>query len=74
MGLAYGLSMFPDGLALRDECLRKLNQRHSGNHNLVFCDGHLESIHQKRLGENNPGIRQRWCYDNDPHLEEGYYR
>ncbi len=72
--LGYQLSMFPQSLPLRDECLKQLNRRHRGNHYLVFCDGHVEPIHQSHLGENNPAIRQRWCYDHDPHLERGYYR
>jgi prepilin-type processing-associated H-X9-DG protein len=72
--LDYQLGMFPDSLPLRSKCLKLLNQRHRGNHNLAFCDGHIEPIHQSRLSENNEAIRRRWCYDNDPHLEQNYRR
>jgi prepilin-type N-terminal cleavage/methylation domain-containing protein/prepilin-type processing-associated H-X9-DG protein len=72
--LSYQLSMFPAGLALQGQCLRLLRQRHYGNQNLAFCDGHIESIKALELGSNNESIRRRWCYDNEPHPEAGYYR
>jgi prepilin-type N-terminal cleavage/methylation domain-containing protein/prepilin-type processing-associated H-X9-DG protein len=70
----YQLSMYPKELALQSQCLKLLKQRHNANHNVGFCDGHVEVIKASRLGENDEAIRKRWTFDNDPHMEMGYRR
>lgn len=51
---------------------RIYQRRHSGNFNIIFCDGHLEHQQPDRLFDliQNPTIAPRWNYDNQPHLEK----
>jgi prepilin-type N-terminal cleavage/methylation domain-containing protein/prepilin-type processing-associated H-X9-DG protein len=45
-------------------------QRHNGKLNVVFCDGHVESIKVDTLFfSNDDSARRRWFRDNKPHPE-----
>lgn len=43
------------------------SRRHRGLFNVVFCDGHVESLKTNRLFGLSESITQRWNRDNDPH-------
>jgi prepilin-type N-terminal cleavage/methylation domain-containing protein/prepilin-type processing-associated H-X9-DG protein len=43
--------------------------RHRGNDNVVFADGHVAAIPHKKLIANNEENRRRWNIDNEPHNE-----
>jgi len=46
------------------------SNRHYRRTNLMFCDGHAESVKRKDvIDPNNNFWRSRWNNDNDPHLE-----
>jgi prepilin-type processing-associated H-X9-DG protein len=44
-------------------------ERHAGGRNVVFCDGHVESLKRKRLFAPVETVRRRWNTDNQPHPE-----
>jgi prepilin-type N-terminal cleavage/methylation domain-containing protein/prepilin-type processing-associated H-X9-DG protein len=44
-------------------------KRHKGRYNIVFCDGHVESIRRQQLFENVDSALRRWNNDNEPHAE-----
>lgn len=47
---------------------KMIRQRHRGKLNVTFCDGHVESIHYRKLClENTDQTRRRWNNDNEPH-------
>lgn len=72
--LGFGLGIYPATIPLRDQCLEAIRKRHRGRYNLVFCDGHVESVPQDRLFENTEVARRRWNRDHDPHWERPYSR
>ena len=41
-------------------------QRHRTRYNVALCDAHLETLKITELFD-NPAVRKRWNYDNDPH-------
>jgi prepilin-type N-terminal cleavage/methylation domain-containing protein/prepilin-type processing-associated H-X9-DG protein len=51
---------------IREKILEETNRRHKGNHNMVFCDGHVEVIAAAELCANRPEAWRRWRYDNQP--------
>jgi len=42
---------------------------HPGGHNIVFCDGHVESVRRAKLLEKSDYWSRRWYTDNQPHSE-----
>jgi prepilin-type N-terminal cleavage/methylation domain-containing protein/prepilin-type processing-associated H-X9-DG protein len=44
------------------------SQRHAGNANFMFADGHAESLKQSLMVSPKLGIRKRWNADNRPHV------
>jgi prepilin-type N-terminal cleavage/methylation domain-containing protein/prepilin-type processing-associated H-X9-DG protein len=69
----YALGIYK-GVPLVEKCVVEARRRHRGKHNLAFCDGHIEDIKFTDLSKNEERARQRWCYDNQPHVELGYSR
>jgi len=46
------------------------SNRHEGNTNIMFADGHADSVKRKNvIDPNNLEWRARWCNDNNPHTE-----
>ena len=43
--------------------------RHHETYNLVFCDGHVENIKEKKLFERTEQALRRWNNDNLPHAD-----
>jgi prepilin-type processing-associated H-X9-DG protein/prepilin-type N-terminal cleavage/methylation domain-containing protein len=43
--------------------------RHGRASNVVFCDGHVENIPNRRLIEDTEPARRRWNNDHEPHYE-----
>jgi prepilin-type N-terminal cleavage/methylation domain-containing protein/prepilin-type processing-associated H-X9-DG protein len=44
-------------------------KRHKGRYNIVFCDGHVESIRRHKLFEETDHALRRWNNDNEPHSD-----
>ncbi len=42
-------------------------KRHDGQYNIVFADGHTETIHRKELFKKTPEALRRWNNDHQPH-------
>jgi prepilin-type N-terminal cleavage/methylation domain-containing protein/prepilin-type processing-associated H-X9-DG protein len=40
---------------------------HPGGRNIVFCDGHAESVKRAKLFDRSPHWLRRWFTDNQPH-------
>jgi prepilin-type N-terminal cleavage/methylation domain-containing protein/prepilin-type processing-associated H-X9-DG protein len=72
--LNFAGGLYPPSLPLREQCLRAIRQRHGAQYNLVFCDGHVEGIHQDRLFVNTESARKRWNRDNEAHMDRKYSR
>ena len=51
------------------EVLRATLLRHRGRFNLVFCDGHVEAVAEKRLFTKEDATLSRWNNDHEPHPE-----
>lgn len=49
--------------------LDAIQQRHRGRYNLVFCDGHTESIAHSLLFERSDRALRRWSIDDESHLD-----
>jgi prepilin-type N-terminal cleavage/methylation domain-containing protein/prepilin-type processing-associated H-X9-DG protein len=47
--------------------VRATLKRHSGRYNVVFCDGHIESIKRNKLFLESDDALKRWNNDNEPH-------
>ena len=48
----------------------RVNRRHSGNANMGFCDGHVESVRLQRLfADTDDESLSRWNRDHKPHRE-----
>ena len=63
----YGNPSYPELKAWAD--LRK--RRHGGRWNVVFCDGHVESLKTRELYDvRQDRVLQRWNYDHLPHREQ----
>jgi len=51
-----------------------IRRRHGGRWNVVFCDGHIESLKTQQLFYlRRDEIAKRWNYDNLPHREDAVY-
>ncbi|HOX00810.1 MAG TPA: type II secretion system protein [Candidatus Paceibacterota bacterium] len=44
-------------------------KRHHYQHNLLFCDGHVEQIREERLFEVSDGALRRWNNDHEAHAD-----
>jgi prepilin-type N-terminal cleavage/methylation domain-containing protein/prepilin-type processing-associated H-X9-DG protein len=51
----------------RVQALPHESKRHHGLFNVVFCDGHIESLKTNRLFGLTPDATQRWNRDHQPH-------
>jgi prepilin-type N-terminal cleavage/methylation domain-containing protein/prepilin-type processing-associated H-X9-DG protein len=49
--------------------IRATMKRHHGRYNLVFCDGHTESVRRDKLFEQTDSALKRWNNDNEPHAD-----
>jgi len=49
--------------------IRATKDRHSGNYNTVFVDGHVESIRREKLFEQSDMALRRWNNDHLPHAD-----
>ena len=58
------------GFGGRAGILQASQARHRGNLEIVFCDGHVESIHPARLFDRSDANLQRWNNDNKPHADQ----
>lgn len=67
--LAYAAGIPSGDSAAQSRVMSKVMKRHRGKSNTTFCDGHIESNPYAALSKNDPSVRSRWCYDNNPHLE-----
>jgi len=47
---------------------RNVAARHNGGSNIGFCDGHVETLQNKRLVAPTYEDRRRWNNDHEPHL------
>jgi prepilin-type N-terminal cleavage/methylation domain-containing protein/prepilin-type processing-associated H-X9-DG protein len=67
--LTYGNSgSFSYMLAIVDGPLPAFD-RHGRASNVVFCDGHVENIPNRKLVEDTDPARRRWNNDHEPHPE-----
>jgi prepilin-type N-terminal cleavage/methylation domain-containing protein/prepilin-type processing-associated H-X9-DG protein len=63
VNLQRGIGASPTGATPED----LVGAWHSGRGNLLFCDGHIETIRTNDI--NAPPSRARWNRDNQPHAE-----
>jgi prepilin-type N-terminal cleavage/methylation domain-containing protein/prepilin-type processing-associated H-X9-DG protein len=49
--------------------IRATLKRHNGRYNIVFCDGHVESVRRNKLFEETDQALRRWNNDNQPHAD-----
>jgi prepilin-type N-terminal cleavage/methylation domain-containing protein/prepilin-type processing-associated H-X9-DG protein len=60
----------PPAVPASDPVTKAMQQRHSGRWNIVFCDGHVESLKAGDLFNLSSSIvAQRWNNDHQPHNE-----
>jgi prepilin-type N-terminal cleavage/methylation domain-containing protein/prepilin-type processing-associated H-X9-DG protein len=56
------------GLPAGDSAVKAMMQRHSGRWNIVFCDGHTETLRPSDLFDvSKPLMAQRWNNDHQAH-------
>ena len=49
---------------------KRVNQRHKGRINVVFCDGHLEAPTLETVfSDESDAALRKWNRDNQPHRE-----
>jgi prepilin-type processing-associated H-X9-DG protein len=59
------------GLPAGDAGVKGMQQRHGGRWNVVFCDGHSETLRPSDLFDlRKPLLSQRWNNDHKSHSEE----
>ena len=47
-----------------------MRRRHGGRWNMIFCDGHLESLHYYELWNyKSEAVLKRWSRDNRSHID-----
>ncbi len=44
-------------------------RRHNFRFNVLFCDGHVETLKKENLFSLRPDVLARWNNDNQPHPE-----
>jgi len=60
------------GLPAGDSAVKGMMQRHSGRWNIVFCDGHIETLRPSDLFDlRKPLVAQRWNNDHQAHADDG---
>jgi len=47
--------------------LKATQHRHRNRSNVLFCDGHVQSIREEKLFERTDSALRRWNNDNEPH-------
>ena len=52
---------------VRDAAAAAEKERHRGQYNVAFCDGHIEQIKAEPLFSSDPEMKRRWNYDNETH-------
>lgn len=52
------------------EVIQATTLRHRGRFNVAFCDGHIETAHQKQLFAKQGNHLRRWNNDNEEHAVE----
>ena len=57
------------GFGGRTGILQASQARHRGKLQVVFCDGHVESIRTETLFEKSDANLRRWNNDNQPHAD-----
>jgi prepilin-type N-terminal cleavage/methylation domain-containing protein/prepilin-type processing-associated H-X9-DG protein len=58
------------GLPANDAAVRAMNQRHGGQWNIAFCDGHVEGLKPSNLFDiRKLNLMQRWNNDHQPHSD-----
>jgi prepilin-type N-terminal cleavage/methylation domain-containing protein/prepilin-type processing-associated H-X9-DG protein len=58
------------GLPANDTAVRAMNQRHGGQWNIAFCDGHVEGLKPSNLFDiRKLNSMQRWNIDHQPHSD-----
>ncbi len=65
----YGLSWFENQRYTAFLVVEFTTDQHPGGRNIVFCDGHIETIKRARLFERSAYWSRRWYLDNEPHPE-----
>lgn len=50
--------------------LEATRRRHTGTHNVAFCDGHVENLKEERLFALDDASLQRWNNDHEPHRDQ----
>ncbi len=58
---------FPE--AKGSKALDATMRRHAGRHNLLFCDGHAETVAESKYSAKNNAWLRRWNSDHEPHSE-----
>ncbi len=61
----YGVGL----MARQPEALKATRQRHRGFFNMLFCDGHMESLKMEQLYAKTDSALRRWNNDDEPHRE-----
>jgi prepilin-type processing-associated H-X9-DG protein len=52
------------------DTIKATNKRHRGRFNLVFCDGHVENMDQRKLFTTNAVALRRCSNDNEAHPDQ----
>jgi prepilin-type processing-associated H-X9-DG protein len=72
--VCYELGLYPSSYPYYAELktwTELRNRRHGGRWNMVFCDGHVESLRTRDLYDvRRDSVLQRWNYDHMPHREQ----
>jgi len=58
------------GQSASDPALRATRQRHAGQWNVGFCDGHVENLRANQVfALTNLSVNRRWNADDQPHIQ-----
>ena len=60
----------PNPSAGEAAALGKRRQRHGGRWNVLFCDGHVQTLTTRALFDySQDAVLQQWNYDSQPHRD-----